>query len=93
MNDLTIVAAAGTAVGDTVLTVSGTIAQSSPVLKYRLGTPTVNVGDALTGTWTDLTSGTTQITAAAGKKITVVELDGNNRVVSSGTVVSVPKAS
>jgi HK97 family phage major capsid protein len=93
MNDLTIVAAAGTAAGDTVLTVSGTIAQSSPVLKYRLGTPTVNVGDALTGTWTDLTSGTTQITAAAGKKITVVELDGNNRVVSSGTVVSVPKAS
>ena len=63
------------------------------MLKYRLGTPTVNVGDALTGTWTDLTSGTTQITAAAGKKITVVELDGNNRVVSSGTVVSVPKAS
>ena len=35
--------------------------------------------------------GTTQITAAAGKKITVVELDANNRIVSAGVVVSVPK--
>ena len=90
MNDLTIVAAIGTAAGDTVLTVSGTIAQSEPVLKYKLGTPAVEVGGTATG-FTALTSGTTQITAAAGKKITVVELDANNRIVSAGVVVSVPK--
>ena len=92
MNDLAIVAAAGTAIGDTVLTVSGTIAQSDPVLKYKLGTPAVEVGGTATG-FTALTSGTTQITAAAGKKITVVELDANNRIVSAGVVASVPKAS
>ena len=89
MNDLTIVAAAGSAAGDTVLTVSGTIAQSDPVLKYKVGTPAVEVGGTATG-FTTLTSGTTQITAAAGKKITVVELDANSRIVSSGVVVSVP---
>lgn len=91
MNDLTIVAAAGSASGDTVLTVTGTIEQSDPVLKYKLGTPAVEVGGTATG-FTALTSGTTQITAAAGKKITVVELDANNRIVSAGVVVSVPKA-
>ncbi len=90
MNDLIVTAAAGSAAGDTVLTVSGTIAQSDPVLKYKLGTPAVEVGGTATG-FTALTSGTTQITAAAGKKITVVELDANNRIVSAGVVVSVPK--
>ena len=93
MNDLTVTAAASASnVGKTVLTVSGTLEESTPVLKYKLGMPNVNVGDALSGTWSDLTSGTTEITAAAGKKITVVELDGNNRIVSSGFVASIPKA-
>lgn len=90
MNDLVIVAAAGTAAGDTVLTVSNTIAQSNAVLKYKLGEYSFETGDKATG-FTSLTSGTTQITAAAGKKITVVELDAANRVVSAGVVVSVPK--
>lgn len=90
MNDLTITAAAGSAAGKTVLTVSGTLKQSSPTLKYKLGTPDVNVGDTAAG-WDALTSGTTAITAAAGKKITVVELDDNGRVVSAGVVASVPK--
>lgn len=90
MNDLIVTAAVGSAAGDTVLTVSGTIAQSDPVLKYKLGTPAVEVGGTATD-FTALTSGTTQITAAAGKKITVVELDANNRIVSAGVVVSVPK--
>ncbi len=93
MNDLTVTAAASASnVGKTVLTVSGTLDESTPVLKYKLGVPNVNVGDALTGTWSDLTSGTTEITAAAGKKITVVELDGNDRIVSAGIVASIPKA-
>lgn len=92
LNDLTITAAAGSAVGKTVLTVSGTVAQSNPVLKYRLGTPAVGAGDTVTG-WDSLTSGSTAISAAAGRKITVVELDGNGRVVSAGVVISVPKTS
>lgn len=90
MNDLTVTAAAGTAAGDTVLTVSGTLAQSDPVLKYKLGAYDFSVGDAAVG-FSSLTSGTTQITAAAGKRITVVELDASGKVVSQGVVVSVPK--
>lgn len=90
MNDLIVTAAAGSAMGKTVLTVSGTIAQSNPVLRYKLGKPAVEVGGSATG-WDELVSGTTAITAAAGKMITVVELDGNNRIVSTGVVASVPK--
>lgn len=90
LNDLTVTAAAGATAGTTVLTVSGTIAQSNPALKYKLGAQKVEAGDAVTG-WTDLTSGSTAITAAAGKRITVVEVDGSGRVVSAGVVTSVPK--
>lgn len=91
LNDLTITAAVGGTSGKTVLTVSGTIAQSSPDLYYKLGVIGVKVGDALPTGFEELTSGTTNIAAAAGKKITVVELDGNDRIVSAGTVISVPK--
>lgn len=94
MNTLTVTAAAAGSVGKTVLTVSGTIAQSSPTLKYKIGNELneLNVGDTVSG-YTDLTSGTTAITAAAGTIITVVELDSAGKVVSAGTVASVPKTS
>ena len=61
------------------------------MLKYKLGYYSFDTGDKLPTGFDDLTSGTTAITAAAGKKITVVELDGNSRIVSEGVVVSVPK--
>lgn len=93
MNLLTVTAAAGSASGDTVLTVGGTIANSGAVLKYKVKATTegIKVGDTPKGTWTSLTSGTTQITAAAGVQIAVVELDASGRVVSVGQVVSIPK--
>ena len=90
LNDLVITAAAGGTAGKTVLTVSNTVAESNPVLKYKLGVIPVEAGDKITG-WTDLTSGTTAITAAAGKHISVVELDASGRAVSFGDVVSVPR--
>ena len=93
LNDLTLTAAQGSAVGKTVVTASGTIAESNPVLKYKVGKVEVAVGDALPTGFDTLESGTTAITAAAGKTITVVELDSNNRIVSAGYVISVPKAS
>ncbi len=102
LNELTVVAAASASnVGKTVLTVSDTLAESSPVLYYKLGTQKVAAGDTIatsgTGAWSELTSGTTEITAAAGKKITVVELNAaaasGGVVVSAGVVASVPKAS
>jgi hypothetical protein len=91
LNDLTLTAAAGAAAGKTVITVAGTVAQSDPVLKYKLGDIAVKAGDKLPTGFETLESGTTAITAAAGKKITVVELDGNSRIVSAGVVASVPK--
>lgn len=100
LNELAVAAAAGTAAGDTVLTVTGYLADETPVLYYKLGTQKVKAGDTIvtsgTGAWTALTSGTTQITAAAGKQITVVELNAaaasGGVVVSAGKVASVPKA-
>lgn len=87
---LGVTAAAGTASGDTVLTVTGTEA-SGTTLKYVIGDRTVKNGDKVTG-YTALTSGTTQITATAGKTITVVELDGNARAIKVGKAAAVPKA-
>ena len=100
LNELTIVAAASASnTGKTVLTITDYLADSTPVLYYKLGTQAVKAGDVIatsgTGAWASLTSGTTEITAAAGKKITVVELNAaaasGGRVVSAGVVASVPK--
>ena len=102
LNELTISAAASVSnVGKTVLTVTDYLASESPVLYYKLGTQKVEAGEVIavsgTGAWSSLTSGTTEITAAAGKKITVVELNAaaasGGVVVSAGVVASVPKAS
>jgi hypothetical protein len=87
---LGVTAAAGTDVGDTVLTVTGAEV-SGTTLKYKIGDIAVNRGQKVTG-FTALTSGTTQITAAAGKYITVVELDANGKVIKAGKVVAVPKS-
>lgn len=93
MNDLAIVATASTnQIGKTVLTVSGALADDTPVLKYKLGAFDFDTGAALPSGFSALTSGTTEITAGAGKTITVVELDGNDRIVSEGQVKSVPKS-
>ena len=101
LNELTIVAAASASnAGKTVLTVTDYLADSTPVLYYKLGTQKVAAGDKIavsgTGAWTTMTSGTTEIEAAAGKKITVVELNAaaasGGLVVSAGVVASIPKA-
>ena len=87
---LGVTAATGTASGDTVLTVTGTEAENT-TLKFRIGDLNPRTGDKVVG-YTALVSGTTQITCAAGKLITVVELDAAGRVIKSGKVVAVPKA-
>lgn len=87
---LGVTAAAGTASGDTVLTVTGKEA-SGTTLKYKIGSYNLNTGDTVKG-WTALTSGTTQITCTAGKTITVAELDGSGRVIKAGSAIAVPKA-
>lgn len=86
---LGVTAAAGTANGDTVLTVTGT-EESGTTLAYKLGNIAVDNGKKVRG-FTALTSGTTQITAAAGDPITVVELNGDGRAIKVGRVAAVPK--
>lgn len=93
MNNLAVTAAQGTATGDTVLTVTNMKDSTHNTLKYKVNynIGKISVGDKVKG-FTDLTSGTTQITAAAGVPIAVVEVDASGAVVSVGTVGSVPKA-
>lgn len=83
-------AASASASGKTVLTVSGT-ENSGTTLAYKIGDFTIKAGQTVDG-YTDLTSGTTEITAAAGKTITVVELNGDDLAIKVGKVKSVPKA-
>lgn len=90
LNTLTVTAAAGSAVGKTVLTVSGKLVNTN-TLKYKCGLNGPAVGTAPDATWSDLTSGSTAITAAAGAWITVAELDSHGNVVGTGYVQSVPK--
>ena len=87
---LGVTAAAGTASGDTVLTITGTEVENT-TLKFRVGDFNPRTGDKVVG-YTALVSGTTQIACAAGKPITVVELDAAGRVIKSGKTVSAPKA-
>ena len=95
MNALGITAKASSSnVGKTVLTVADTLAAESPELYYKVGKVAFEVGDDQPASgFSSLTSGTTEITAAAGKIITVIEVDSDDKVVSVGYVASVPKAS
>lgn len=83
-------AASASASGKTVLTVNGT-ESSGTTLAYKIGDFTIKAGQTVDG-YTALTSGTTEITAAAGKTITVVELNGDSLAIKVGKVASVPKA-
>lgn len=84
---LGVTAAAGSGAGKTVLTVTGT-EDSGTTLKYKVGDIKVKTGDKATG-FTALTSGTTNIVAASGTFITVVELDAASRIIKSGKAAAV----
>ena len=76
---------------------SDTTLQATFTVKNYTLSGSLAIATSGTGAWTALTSGSTEITAAAGKKITVVELNAaaasGGLVVSAGVVASVPKAS
>ena len=82
-------AAHSTASGKTVLTVSGT-ESTGTTLAYKIGDYTVRNGQKVVG-YTTFTSGTTGIEAAAGKIITVVELNSAGLAIKVGKAASVPK--
>ena len=87
---ITLSAAAGTAAGDTVVTASGYTPGEGESYKYVVGDAPATVALGQTFTGTAFTSGTTQITAAATKYVTVVSVDSNGKAVAAGSVLSVP---
>lgn len=81
---LSVSSSAGTASGDTAITVSGYTKASDETYKYKVAdtAPTVKYGQSLKN-WTTW-DGTSDITAATGKKITVAVVDSNLRAQASG---------
>ena len=89
IGSLTVTSVAGTASGDSKITVTG--ASAGAALKYKVGAEAavVEPGTKIGSGWASLTSGS-DVKAATGKIITVVELDaaGNPTKVGSATVAA-----
>ena len=89
---LTVVSAAGTAVGDTALTVTGYTLKSGESLAYKVGdaAATVLPGEVVSG-WTAW-DGDDDITAATGKKLALVALNTAGQAIAYGSVSVTAKA-
>lgn len=91
---LTVNSSAGTAVGDTAITVSGYELESGDSYKYKVATgtaPAVAAGDILSD-WTAW-NGTADITAATDKKITVAVVNAFGEAIAAGNTTVTAKAS
>lgn len=92
LKELTIVSAAGTAVGDTALTVSGYTLKSGESWGYKVGdaAATVLPGEVVSGftAW----DGEDDITAATGKKLALVALNAAGQAIAYGNVTVTAKA-
>ena len=89
---LTVVSAAGTAVGDTALTVTGYTLKSGESWAYKVGdaAATVLPGEVVSG-WTAW-DGDDDITAATGKKLALVALNGAGQAIAYGSATVTAKA-
>ena len=90
---ITVQSAAGTAVGDTKLTLSGYTPGAGESYKYKVATgtaPAVTLYEVLDSTWTAW-NGTADITAATDKKITVASVDGTGAAVAAGSATVTAK--
>jgi len=89
---LTVQSAAGTAVGDTAITVTGYSKVSTDLYKYKVADAAQNVqaGDDLSA-WTTWDC-SDDITAATGKKITVAVTDANGYALAAGSTTVTAKA-
>lgn len=92
LGSLTVTSAAGTAVGDTKITVTGASSAGGNTLRYTIAaaaaTPTY-LADV--GSWT-VWDGTSDITAPAGQVITVAEANGSGQALASGYATIVVKS-
>lgn len=91
LTSLTIVSAAGTAAGDTALTVSGYTLKSGEGWKYKVGdaAATVLPGEVVSGftAW----DGEDDITAATGKKLALVAVNATGQAIAYGSATVTAK--
>ena len=86
LSTISVTSAAGTASGTTKLTLTGYTQGTGESYKYKTAdstAPSVYYGQELDNTWTAW-NGTSDITAATGKKITIVSVDSTGAVVAAG---------
>lgn len=88
---LTVTSAAGTANGQTKLTIAGNTPDAALKVKVGAQPAMVQIGMKPGKTWVAYTSGT-DLTAATGTYATVVELDGAGKMVKAGSTVVTAKA-
>lgn len=91
LGTLTVSSAAGTATGDTKLTVTPAKAEGNSY-KYKVADAETDVKYGQNVKQWTAWNGTADITAATGKKITVVECDAEFRAVKAGTATVTAKA-
>lgn len=88
---LTVTSAAGTATGDTKITVNPAKENSNNVYKYKVATDAVTVGYGQNlRNWTSW-DGKADIKATTGQKITVVECDGTYKALNAGSASVIAK--
>lgn len=89
---LTVVSAAGTAVGDTALTVTGYTLKSGESWAYKVGdaAATVLPGEVVSG-WTAW-DGEDDITAATGKKLALAAVNAAGQAIAYGSATVTAKA-
>ena len=86
LGSITVTSEAGTASGDTKITLSSYSPGTGEKYVYKFGAtnaPTVTYGQKLGSTWTEMTS-PAQLTPGANTKITVASVDANGRAQAAG---------
>ena len=86
---ITVASAAGTAAGDTALTISNYTPGSGESYMYKVGetAPTIGYGVTPDYTWSAW-DGSDDITAATGKKIAVISIKGGKAIAYGSTTVT-----
>lgn len=93
LEEITVESVAGTAAGDTALTLSEYTPGSGESYVYKVATgtaPAIGYGAIPDYSWTPW-DGSSDITAATGTKITVASVDANGRVVAAGSATVTAK--
>ena len=87
LGSITVTSEAGTAAGDTKITLSGYTPETGETYKYKMAAstaPSVTYGQKLGSGWTTMTS-PANIAAGTNTKITVASVDANGRAQAAGS--------